>query len=531
MRTIVLLTALALCACSDEPGAGSASPGGDAASPIDSGSSADTAGAPDSGASADAPPADGAGADADAADAAVPEPPPNISVALDCGAAPPAGPGNSKELQRHAIDLGVFPDALCNNGDGAVLYFRPYEGEQNKDKWVINLNGGGSCAGGAACAARWCWCQSIDGPDGCPFAESTTNFSMGNMNGDERPSVAGTGILRRGDPKRPSPFSDWNQVRVVYCSSDTWTGTRRDVPFEATHPKTGEPVSYSIHFLGARILDAALATLRRDGVDAPRYTFGASPRDLPDLDDAAEVVLSGDSAGGSGVISNLDRVADLLRAHNSHCQGGACPLVVRGLIDAIVGPEMARLEFGASFVADLGGSTYADYLTYLASIPEKNRGAIADASCLAHHADDAGPCADITHVIRHHVTTPFFVRMALLDGLISSGYAEAGYEDPDLGPMTLETFAVVLQRELLGFPDLPDSAEEGDAIGVAPGVFAPACPKHDTLHDDGEVYQTAITPPGGAPLTLFDVFEPWRAGTPSALLTMQKDRSDTQCAP
>jgi hypothetical protein len=357
---------------------------------------------------------------------------------------------------------------------------------------------------------------------------------MGNMNSDDRPSIAGEGIALRGDPVRDNPIGDWNQVRVVYCSSDAWTGTRRDVPLEAVHPKTGAPVSYAINFLGRRIFDAAIATLRRDGVGALTWDFGQAPRTMPDLDDASEVILSGDSAGGSGVISNLDYLATTLRANNSHCTGASCDLVVRGLMDAIVGPDLARLDYSTSVWAAFGGTTYDLFMQYVSTVPDVTQGAVSDASCREWHAANepgtAARCSDISHVVRNHVTTPFFVRMALLDGLISGNYIEALYRDPELGLLNLQKFAVILQRELALFPELTTSAEEGDAMSVAAGVFAPACTKHDTIHTNAEVFGVSITPPDGSPLTLFDVFENWRAGRdPAAVLTSSPIREDTVC--
>lgn len=509
-RHLAVLFTPFLFACSDDPVASDT---------VDQADTSDTAVAPDT--SPDL-----------ASDTSAP-PPPNIAEALDCGAAPPVGPGNQGELQRYPIDTAVFPDALCNNGDAAVFYFRP-AADGNRDKWLINLNGGGSCSSGNSCAARWCWCRSSDGPEGCPFAETTTNFSMGNMNGDARARIGAAGIFRRGDPQRPNPLGDYNQVRLVYCSSDTWTGTRRAVPFSVAHPKTGAEVDYSIHFLGSRILDAVLSILRHERGARPVYTIDGASLGLPDLDDASEVILSGDSAGGAGVIGNLDRVADLLRTHNTACSGMSCPLVVRGLIDAVVGPEIEPLDLSQSFLAELGGSTWEDYLTFLSAVRGTNHGTLKDTSCEAFHASvdpSDKACLDDTHVLRHHVTTPFFVRMALLDQLISTNYGEAGYRDRELGAFTPAVFAQVLRRELAAFGDLPEAAEEGPAMTHAPGVFAPACTKHDTLHDDGEVYRTTVTA-GGDDHTLFDVFEAWRTGqTPSIVTTSRLDRSDTTCAP
>jgi hypothetical protein len=509
-------------------GCGDDSPGDstDAASPdsaTDVTTSGDTADAALDGASDTAAP--------DVAEAGLP----NISEVLDCGREPGSGAGNSNELQRYQVDTTLFPDAICNDGSAAVLYFRPYVGEANRDRWLINLNGGGGCGSGPACAARWCWCRDTEGPDGCEFAESTTNFSMGNMNADDRASIGATGIFRRGDPDRENPIGGYNQVRIIYCSSDSWAGTHRAAELEAIHPTTGEPVAFSVHFLGSRILDAVLATLRRDGVASLEYSFGATPQELPDLDDAIEVIVSGDSAGGSGVVANLDRVADTLRQYNTACAGESCPLVVRGLIDAAIGPDMSRLDFSASMVTEFGGSTYDDYLTLLETVIDANHEPVGDTSCDAWHAanapESAAQCADSTHIIRHHVTTPFFVRMALLDTLISDRYSEGGYADPALGPMNIGTFARVLQRELLAFADLPATAEEGDQMFVAPGVFAPACSKHDTLHSDAEVFETSITPRGGSEMLLFDALRNWVDGvSPSALASASITREDTFCA-
>ena len=168
-------------------------------------------------------------------------------------------------------------------------------------------------------------------------------------------------------------------------------------------------------------------------------------------------------------------------------------------------------------------------------VADASQGAVYDQSCLAYHASrEPGSetiCADVTHVVRNHVTTPFFVRMALLDSNISGHYIDEQYSDPDLGLYSLAVFGTVLQRELLAFPDLKATAEEGSLMTVAPGVFAPACTKHDTIHLNAEVFGTTITPPGSSrPLRLFDVFEPWRNGTsPAIAITRTSTRSDTVC--
>ncbi len=60
---------------------------------------------------------------------------PSIADALSCREpavrANPSGGGG--DLQAH--ELTAFPLASCNDGSPAVLYFRPDEGEANRDKW------------------------------------------------------------------------------------------------------------------------------------------------------------------------------------------------------------------------------------------------------------------------------------------------------------------------------------------------------------------------------------------------------------
>jgi hypothetical protein len=461
---------------------------------------------------------------------------PSIAEALDCGSGPPSGPGDRGELQRHDLDIDTFPDALCNDGSAAVLYYRPYEGEANRNRWLINLNGGGGCSGGPSCASRWCACA---GTGRCPFVEEQqlTNFTMNNMStSDEGPTLSANGIMLRDEPERANPIGGYNQVRLVYCSSDAWSGTARDVVFDAVHPVDGGDVRYAIHFLGARILDADLSTLRREGAEALVYTLGGAEREMPDLDEAIEVIVSGDSAGGAGVITNVDRVAEMLRSNNVRCGDGACPLEIRALIDAIVGPDMSGFDFSESIFAADGVDTYAEFVRDVVNAGDTLQGAVQDQSCLSWHAENMpgteAVCADKTHVIRHHVTTPFFVRMALFDQLISNSYVSLELSFPELGPLTIPRFGQILQRELANFPSLSEFAEEGSEMEIAPGVFAPGCTNHDTIWENAEVYGTSITPAeGGDPLHLFDLFEPWRAGIEGArtAIVSEAPASNTQC--
>lgn len=504
-RLVAFFFFVALTACGQRPGPG---PSSDAGTAADAGSTTDAGSGTDGGLEA------------------------NIGDVLGC--TPPLGvngTANPGELQLHVVDTVQFPDALCNDGSPAILYYRPARGAANRTKWLISMRGGGGCGSASVCAARWCSCSDAHP---CAYATLRSIFTANNMSGSGRRGEAGGGIDGR-DPAHPSPFDDYNQVQLHYCSSDGWRGTAKGVQFTTVHPRRGDMVTYVLHFLGASVLDADLATLQQDNVAPLQYTLGGGSVAMPDLDEATEVVLAGDSGGGAGVIQRLDAVAERLRA--SHV-GGSAPEIF-GIIDAVAGPDQSRLNFTHSSYATTNMlDTYDKIMAVVASGPA-NQGSKVDDSCLAYHAPrgSAGWCFDETHVLRHHLTTPFFYRMALLDSTISTSYVTDDIRDPDRGDRTFKNdigfFGIVMHEELKDFGALPNiMTADHDRGTVAPGVFAPACGYHDTLHATDQTFGTTITPANGTAKTFLEIYGAWRANpnSPDArLLTESTTRADTVC--
>lgn len=204
VTSLVLLSVAACGGVDPAPGVD----GGDAAAPIDAAPPVDTA-----------PPIDAPAA-------------PWIGDALDCGTPASAGGlGPGTELQRVNLDPAQFPDALCNDGTPGFFYFRPAATAAARDRWVIQLQGGGGCSNPDNCAARWC---SVD-----------TNFGETQMTATLSPPVGinGNGILARGGALgEPNPLADGNQVFIRYCSSDGWAGTAGSVDVDGRHPISGAPV-------------------------------------------------------------------------------------------------------------------------------------------------------------------------------------------------------------------------------------------------------------------------------------------------
>lgn len=412
-----------------------------------------------------------------------------FDVLSDCGTAASAGglrPGT--QLQQVELDLAAFPNARCNDGSAASFYFRPAATPQGATRWVIQLQGGGGCATPDECAKRWC---SVD-----------TNFGMTQMTSlISPPGIDGDGILYRGSAIA-NPLADANHVFVRYCSSDEWAGTTGPLDVDAKHPVSGAPIRYRIHFRGRDILDAVIATLRRDGATPPPYTVpGSAPMTLADLDQASIVLLAGASAGGAGAIQNADRVAATLRANNAAVE-------VTTLIDSIFGPRGDALDWSASVPCTEGGA--CTYEAVLAS--RRVLFPIAgDESCASWHASHAATtaylCNDPGHVVRNHVTTPMMVRMGLLDQLIGNGYIASGATIPNVGAFTPARFAQLVHDQLAELAQLRTLAEESAAITREPATFGPPCPDHETLSTNPSVFD--VTVDGH---TMLDIFGAWLLG-------------------
>lgn len=478
---------------------------------------------------------------AEVSDAIEPASVPLIGEVLTCGKrAEAGGVPRGPELERHTVDVARFPDALCNDGSTAVFYFRPYAGEANRDRWVIQLKGGGGCGGPVSCAQRWC--------------SVLTNFGKSQMVDDiNTPPLATVGaqgvLARRGD----NPFGDYNHVYIQYCSADGWSGSVRDrvvdtfMPCEpgatcrdgSTCPGedagdmaglcAGEPVRFRMHLLGSRIVDAVIDTLRRDGVGGP--ATGGVP--LPDLDDAEHVVLAGASAGGAGVTANLDRVASRLRERNSRCQGADCGLVVDGIIDSIFDPSVEGLDLTQSpRCPDPASCTYELWMQAQYANASTFTGALADESCPQWHAEHAPGtqwrCADRAHVISHHIATPFMLRMGLVDSLLVDGFLAARLRtaDGELIDQPIE-YAALVHEQLEWFTRWSELAEEAGPGTIPPAVFGPGCAKHETLSDDVSVFDATIDFQG-TPRDMFEVWAFWKGGGSPAVLVADTP-ADSEC--
>ena len=351
---------------------------------------------------------------------------------------------NGTDLMKVTLDPALHPDAMCNDGTPGVMYVRRASAPADADKWVIYLQGGGSCSSFEECLARWTHKGSNYGAH--KMSTDTRLAPAGGVNYVAPPGIRGGGILSRS---AGNAFATWNQVFVYYCSSDEWSGQATATTYgSASGALVGD---YFLHFHGADILDAAIADLRAGvGYDANRD--GEIDTWLRSLDSAAVVLFTGSSAGGNGVKHNADRLgADLLATNPG--------LDFRAVVDAAGMPDLSAAAWPPRY-------SYSGFFMDVWSHMTLDWHARVDASCLAAYvAADQYRCADTTNVLLHYLDTPFLHRMDLQDeNAIDTWLAGFG---------TRQQFSDAVEAQLLSL-----------AVNPAPQVFGPICGVHVGLDND-----------------------------------------------
>ncbi|GAA6100777.1 inactive palmitoleoyl-protein carboxylesterase notum1b [Tachysurus ichikawai] len=178
------------------------------------------------------------------------------------------------EMKLHFLENS---SVTCNDGTPAGYYMKESRGSR---RWLLFLEGGWYCFNKQNCDTRY---------DTMRRLMSSTRWPQ---------TRTGTGILSPQPEENPHWWNA-NTVFIPYCSSDVWSGAS---------PKTDQN-DYA--FMGSLIIQEVVKELLTKG-----------------LDNAKVLLLAGSSAGGTGVLLNVDRVAELLKSlgHNS--------IQVRGLADS-----------------------------------------------------------------------------------------------------------------------------------------------------------------------------------------------------
>ena len=131
------------------------------------------------------------------------------------------------------------------------------------ETWVIMLSGGGTCVNGEGCTRR-----AATGLGTSKLVPRTYHFSSGLQS-----------VL-----KNNQAFNMANMVNIAYCSGDSWLG------------RSNKPDAFGLTTSGGLIVDAILEELI----------------DNHDLLSARHILFAGKSAGGIGLVAQIDRWADTI---------------------------------------------------------------------------------------------------------------------------------------------------------------------------------------------------------------------------
>ncbi|TQV66166.1 hypothetical protein FKG94_27470 [Exilibacterium tricleocarpae] len=331
----------------------------------------------------------------------------------DESAAPVAGAA----VNLHRVTL-TGADSRCADGSPAVMYVRNATGAVNQSRWLIVLEGGGTGFDPNNTLDQAMW-NRWTGAGPTPLLNWLQKSSTDWL-------TAGGAIGRDGQPDLPlevvvggilngaaSSFSGWNAVYVNYCSSDGWMGQQAGVemPGAGTWVEGGDVwEGFKMDFHGHDIIADVLAMLD----DPASWSADQNPEyQMPDISDAKIVFVAGESAGGNGVMENLDFIADTLTAINPGVQ-------VSGSVGASHKPTIATPA--DSWWLDGNGNLTDDIeegmISRWAQVLQVN--GFVDQSCLG--AGGTYECT-LLPLLLPSITTGVHVKQDMSDPLVSSPYA------------------------------------------------------------------------------------------------------------
>ena len=386
-------------------------------------------------------------------------------------------------VSRTTIDTSTFPDAVCADGTPGVFYVRPGVGA-DIHKWVLHVQGGGGCQTYEDCLARWCGAQG-----NVPYSANKMSSDW-NADGTLDLPLQGRASGMTDDNAR-NAFGTWTHVWFYYCSSDSWMGRASDVAYS-------DPAGtndFSLHHRGHTILNAARQMLRKRNAH-PLWTADDGT-DVPNLDDATDVIVTGTSAGASGAIQNVDWFLRPLSAPNKFF-----------VMDAMLDMTDDVLLSNDVWV-DVDGDGVGDALYYsqriTASLDSWSSGwkhaidAFVDESCRAVYEPlgRLDRCSYNGVILRLQdggvpfIETPTFIRLDLEDGVVSSRWTDMGPSGERLmigqfgRPTTRDDFTVLARESLV---------ELHNAVGTpVTGVFGPRCGMHVGLESE-RPFTAHVTP-------------------------------------
>lgn len=318
-------------------------------------------------------------------------------------------------------------NAICNDGSRAQYYLRKTQRADYKKKWLIVFQGGGSCRDEATCQERW-----LDYRHDKTYIGSHDNM-VGDGGSTGMQEFDGRGILDEdGDgpaTRNDNPFRHFNKIHVHYCSSDSSKGRGGKQTLDYTLPN-GQRVRMDIVFHGADIAEEVIQIVKQGKADGGSLLSESKLDEVPN-DANSEVVLYGQSAGASGLASQLDNFA--ARFASPWWGGGDGGPKVWGIIDS---NSIVGLPF---WIKDKGFWPAAHYWSGSQVTDERDPASVLEANL--HFDEDCHAtypsypnyilCMNPSRLMLHHIRTPFFVVENAYDGVIHGAYEERAYWTAD----------------------------------------------------------------------------------------------------
>lgn len=174
--------------------------------------------------------------------------------------------------------LDSYPEAKCLDGSPALYYMRNATSSSNRTKWVMHIQGGGWCSSPADCLLR---STSRLGSSKLKYNNNAT-MDLGDIEGCDNNRWCGALMV---NDEITNPLShDWNAVFFYYCDGASWIGNQAEVS------------DNGLYYRGWHNLNAVLADLF--------IKHG--------LDQATEVIIGGDSAGGLATFYHIDYLRTII---------------------------------------------------------------------------------------------------------------------------------------------------------------------------------------------------------------------------
>lgn len=303
-----------------------------------------------------------------------------------------------KEI-RHARKL----NSTCLDGSAAVFYLSRNSESRN---WVIRLQAGGSCVTQQECLLR----------KETPFGSSKYSHK----------AITGT-FVTSDDPRENPTFHNWNKVFIPYCSGDLFVGRKR-----------AENHIYSLNMLGHYIVTSVFKQLIKDYNISSAHT---------------EIIFGGASAGGIGMLGNIDHIAELVK-----------PAKVLGYNDG------GWFTLYPNYKEPVGPRS-PEFLNTLRMMFNYFWDGFVDESCRAQMLQPAA-CL-YGEMVMPYLSTPIYVMVSQWDSYQLRELSLGKYRSIHLPPTSFTE-----ARYLAKFGNNTHRSLQRLIVSERSGVFSPACVSH-----------------------------------------------------